>query len=160
MSCRFLPGWCRRMYIFSRPRPPAHCYFFRPPCSFWGWKNNFGAPGGCGAWRWRWPPAPSCQKGSGGRAEEVANAEERARTLFRLRSKPRCRFPFRALARQGPRLKFLLEPPPSSSSPLPLPSSSVPAELPCSGISAPGPCMPPGSKAEGSGGTLVASNFE
>lgn len=38
--------------------PPRYC----SPCSRWGWKNNFGAPRGVRAWRWRWPPAPSCQR--------------------------------------------------------------------------------------------------
>lgn len=37
---------------------PRYC----SPCSWWGWKNNFGAPRGVRAWRWRWPPAPSCQR--------------------------------------------------------------------------------------------------
>lgn len=40
--------------------PPGPVTF--PPCSGWGWKNNFGAPRGVRAWRWRWPRAPSCQR--------------------------------------------------------------------------------------------------
>lgn len=58
--CLLSSSFLGASWKMSSPPPPPPCY---PPTPFGGWKNNFGAPRGVRAWKWRWPPAPSCQQG-------------------------------------------------------------------------------------------------
>lgn len=58
--CLLSSSFLGASWKMSIPPPPPPCY---PSTPFRGWKNNFGAPRGVRAWKWRWPPAPSCQQG-------------------------------------------------------------------------------------------------
>lgn len=58
---------------FSRPPAPSALLLFPPPPALSGdGKTTLAAPGGLRAWRWRWPLAPSCQKGVGESRGEAA----------------------------------------------------------------------------------------
>lgn len=130
---RFLPGWCRRMYISPAPGP-QHTVTFSTPCSSGDGKTARRPPRVAGV---EVEVAASAQlsKRSGGEPRGGCETYERARTLFRLQQ-------------TAPSLSFSGTRP--SGSPLTSSSSrAAAAPLPPLLPSPPPPC-PPSCPARGS----------